>query len=136
MEGWAHQFGQLLERNGVQHRRTKRYYPQTNGKAEAMVKTVQRECLRLLGWTKTGGDWAWKNIQANLPAFKGWYNFYRPHGAIGYRPPVLLFANIQLPVQGMENIFSFLPESAVDPGLLPQLNQQVAKRNFALVPAK
>lgn len=134
VQGWGHQFGQFLQQHGVQHRRTKLYYPQTNGKAEAAVKTVQRECLCRLGWAKTGSDWSWRDIQANLLAFKCWYNFYRPHGAIGYRTPAELFANICLPCQGVDNIFGFLPHSAIHPNRLPQLNQAVIKRNFALVP--
>jgi transposase InsO family protein len=136
VEGWAHQFGQFLEGRQIQHRRTRLYYPQTNGKAEAAIKTVQRECLRLFGWAKGSTDWAWKEILLNLPAFKGWYNFYRPHGAIGYQNPAQLFANVQLQPQGIDNIFGFLPESVVDPEKLPQLNQQIIKRNFALAAAQ
>lgn len=136
VEGWDHQFPQLLEAHNVQHRRTRLYYPQTNGKAEAAIKTVQRECLRRQGWKKTGGDWSWKNIRAALPAFQGWYNFYRPHIGIEYQTPAERFANIRLPAQGIKNIFGFLSESAVDPQRLPQLNLQIIKQNFALVAAQ
>lgn len=135
VDGWAHQFGQLLEQHKIQHRRTRLYYPQSNGKAEAAIKTVQRECLRLFGWVKGSTNWPWKEIQLNLDAFKAWYNFYRPHGAIGYQAPARLYANVHFQPEGLQGIFGFLPESVIDPKQLPQLSFQMAKRNFALVPA-
>ena len=62
-------------------RRTRPYRPQTNGKAEAFNKTLQRE-------------WAYRRLYRtnaerldDLQPFLDDYNFVRPHTAIGNRPP-------------------------------------------------
>ncbi|MCC6388676.1 MAG: IS481 family transposase [Dehalococcoidia bacterium] len=64
---------------GLHH--TQPYRPQTNGKAEAFNKTLQRE-------------WAYRRLYrtnaeriAALQPFLDDYNFVRPHTAIGNRPP-------------------------------------------------
>jgi transposase InsO family protein len=66
---------------GIGLRHTRPYRPQTNGKAEAFNKTLQRE-------------WAYRCFYASnadrLAAFQPFlddYNFVRPHTAIGNRPP-------------------------------------------------
>jgi transposase InsO family protein len=66
---------------GIALRNTRPYRPQTNGKAEAFNKTLQRE-------------WAYRrpyatNLEriAALRPFLDDYNFVRPHTAIGNRPP-------------------------------------------------
>lgn len=65
----------------VQLRRTRPFRPQTNGKAEAFNRTMQRE-------------WAYRRpYQSNaerldaLPGFLKDYNYTRPHTSIGNRPP-------------------------------------------------
>ena len=65
----------------VQLRRTRPFRPQTNGKAEAFNKTLQRE-------------WAYRRVYlsnaervAALPSFLNDYNYARPHTSIGNRPP-------------------------------------------------
>lgn len=66
---------------GLKHRFTRPYHPQTNGKAEAFNKTLQRE-------------WAYRRLYAReserlaaLEAFLDDYNYRRPHTAIGNLPP-------------------------------------------------
>lgn len=66
---------------GIGRRHTRPYRPQTNGKAEAFNKTLQRE-------------WAYRRLYKTnnerldaLQAFLDDYNFARPHTAIGNRPP-------------------------------------------------
>ena len=66
---------------GVQLRRTRPFRPQTNGKAEAFNKTLQRE-------------WAYRRVYLSnaerlntLDIFLADYNYARPHTSIGNRPP-------------------------------------------------
>lgn len=66
---------------GLGLRYTRPYRPQTNGKAEALVKTLQRE-------------WAYRRpYRSNdersdaLPPWVLDYNFVRPHTSLGNRPP-------------------------------------------------
>ena len=60
---------------------TRPYHPQTNGKAEAFIKTLKRE-------------WAYRKIYNSnrrrlraLPRFVHYYNHERPHTSLGLRPP-------------------------------------------------
>jgi transposase InsO family protein len=68
--------------HGVRLKRTRPYRPQTNGKAEAFNKTLQRE-------------WAYVQLYrsnaerlAALPAFLDEYNGHRPHTALGGLVPL------------------------------------------------
>ena len=66
---------------GISLRKTRPFRPQTNGKAEAFIKTLQRE-------------WAYRRPYISnherleaLDTFIVDYNFARPHTAIGNQPP-------------------------------------------------
>ncbi len=77
-----------------------------------------------LGWCKGAAcHWRWLEIEAEAGSFQGWYNFYRGHGALGYRVPAALYAGISLDKQGLENVFGLLPESAVVVEDLPVITQ-------------
>ncbi|MCC6388634.1 MAG: IS481 family transposase [Dehalococcoidia bacterium] len=74
-------FADAANLHGIGRLHTQPYRPQTNGKAEAFNKTLQRE-------------WAYRrpyrtNAErlAALQPFLNDYNFARPHTAIGNRPP-------------------------------------------------
>ena len=78
----SHAFAQVAAAHGVQLKRTRPYRPQTNGKAEAFNKTLQRE-------------WAYVRLYlsnaerlAALPLFLLEYNTDRPHTALGGLPPL------------------------------------------------
>lgn len=66
---------------GIQLRRTRPFRPQTNGKAEAFNKTLQRE------WAyRRPYDSNQERLDA-LPTFLQDYNYARPHTSIGNKPP-------------------------------------------------
>lgn len=74
-------FREALVQIGARHLVTARYRPQTNGKAERFIQTMLRE-------------WAYRRLytsnQQRLRALPGWLSFYnwrRPHTALGGRPP-------------------------------------------------
>jgi len=67
---------------GIRHLRTRPRRPQTNGKAERFIRTML-------------GGWAYGRIYASsherraaLAAWLEFYNYRRPHGALGRHPPV------------------------------------------------
>jgi transposase InsO family protein len=65
----------------VQIKRTRPFRPQTNGKAEAFNKTLQREWAYLRPYYSNQ-----ERIEA-LPHFLRDYNYARPHTGIGHQPP-------------------------------------------------
>jgi transposase InsO family protein len=72
----------VCARHRVRRRFTRPYRPQTNGKAEALIKTLLRE-------------WAYRFVYPTsshrsraLAGFLRWYNRRRPHGSLGGRPPI------------------------------------------------
>ena len=73
---------------GLRHLRTRPYRPRTNGKAERFIQTMLRE-------------WAYARIYANsaerigaLPLWLDRYNWRRPHGSLGHRPPGSRLTNV------------------------------------------
>ena len=73
---------------GVRHLRTRPYRPQTNGKAERFIRTM------LGGWAYGA---IYRNSRERTAALEGWlwrYNFRRPHGSLGRRPPAARLAEL------------------------------------------
>jgi transposase InsO family protein len=67
--------------HGIILKRTRPYRPQTNGKAEAFNKTLQRE------WAYRRPYPSERERLAALHPFLRDYNYARPHTALGNRPP-------------------------------------------------
>jgi transposase InsO family protein len=75
-------FGGVVVARGLRHWHTQPYRPQTNGKAEAFVKTVQN------GWAyERPYDSSAERIDA-LAGFLRYYNGYRPHGGLDGDTPL------------------------------------------------
>jgi transposase InsO family protein len=77
----AHAYRQALAELDLRHLRIQPYRPRTNGKAERFIQTLLNE-------------WAYERIygssaerSAALSGFLERYNFRRPHGSLGHRPP-------------------------------------------------
>ena len=66
----------------IKHLRTKPYTPRTNGKAERFVQTSLREWAYAHAY-ETSDDRA-----AELPVWLHRYNWHRPHGSLGSKPPI------------------------------------------------
>jgi transposase InsO family protein len=81
-------FGQVLAAAGVAHKRTRPYRPATNGKAERLNLTIEREWAYARAYTSN---------QARLAALPDWlhhYNHHRPHMALAGRSPMQLLNNV------------------------------------------
>lgn len=66
---------------GIKHKRTRPYRPQTNGKAERFIRTALNEWAYAETYTHS-----WKRT-AKLPIWTHYYNFSRPHSALGRDSP-------------------------------------------------
>jgi transposase InsO family protein len=71
----------LCRQLGLRHLFTRPYRPRTNGKAERFIQTLQNE-------------WAYGRLYASsaeraeqLQPWLNHYNFRRPHGSLGHKPP-------------------------------------------------
>jgi transposase InsO family protein len=73
---------------GLRHLRTRPHRPRTNGKAERFIQTLLREWayVRLYGTSA-------ERIDA-LPLWLERYNWRRPHGSLGHRPPGSRLTNV------------------------------------------
>jgi transposase InsO family protein len=75
-------FRRACKRLGLKHIRTKPYTPKTNGKAERFIQTSLRE------WAYAQAYSTSKERAAELPKWLHRYNWHRPHGSIGSKPPI------------------------------------------------
>jgi transposase InsO family protein len=85
---YKRQFDGAVERLGARHKRTRRYRPQTNGKAERFIKTLIAEWA--YGRTYTTN----RERSEALPRFVDFYHRRRPHTALGGRSPLDAVNNV------------------------------------------
>ncbi len=75
-------FGKACKKLGLKHIRTRPYTPKTNGKAERFIQTSLRE------WAYARAYDTSRQRAAELPFWMHRYNWHRPHGSIGSKPPI------------------------------------------------
>ena len=78
----------VCARHRVRRRFTRPYRPQTNGKAEALIKTLLREWAYRFAYPTS------HHRTRALPSFIRWYNKRRPHSALGAQPPLSRVADL------------------------------------------
>jgi transposase InsO family protein len=78
----SHAFAAACDELGIGHRFTRPYRPQTNGKAERLVRTLLTEWAYAQPFTSTA-----ERI-AHLPRFLDFYNRRRPHWSLAGQPPI------------------------------------------------
>ena len=75
-------FAKACKKLGLKHIFTKPYTPKTNGKAERFIQTSLRE------WAYARAYNTSDERTAELPRWLHRYNWHRPHGSIGSKPPI------------------------------------------------
>jgi transposase InsO family protein len=78
----SRRYAKALRRLKIKHLRTRPYTPKTNGKAERFVQTSLRE------WAYARAYDTSQQRAAELPIWLHRYNWHRPHGGIGAKPPI------------------------------------------------
>jgi len=78
----SHRYAKALRRLKIKHLRTRPYTPKTNGKAERFVQTSLRE------WAYAQAYPTSDHRAQELPLWLHRYNWHRPHGSIGAKPPI------------------------------------------------
>jgi len=99
-------FGELLEELGVEHVTTTPYYPQGNGKAEAFIRTLNRELLERRTFETV------EELQAALNGYLTYYNNYRLHSSLGWQTPVTRFSGRVITIRGLAGILGLEPMAA------------------------
>jgi transposase InsO family protein len=77
-DAWRDTCAQL----GIAGRFTRPYTPRTNGKAEALIKTMLREWAYRYAYPSS------HHRSRALAGWTRWYNRHRPHGSLGGKPPI------------------------------------------------
>ena len=85
----SHRYAKALRRLKIKHLRTRPYTPRTNGKAERFVQTSLREWAYATAYSTS------EERAAELPIWLHRYNWHRPHGSIGAKPPISRLALTQ-----------------------------------------
>lgn len=128
----THQFSEFCDSHSVDHRLAAPYYPESNGKAEAFIKTVKRECLADVNLSAVGIVW----LQQKVEQFREYYNFHRLHSGLGYDVPAGSYCNVRLnpTLRAVPQLTSLnLPHSQA-PEDVPQIDWNFIHRHTALVP--
>ena len=73
----------------IGRRYTRPYSPWTNGKAEALIKTLLREWAYRFAYPTSS------HRARALSGYLRWYNQRRPHGSLGAQPPISRVSNLR-----------------------------------------
>lgn len=86
--GYKRQYDAAVAHLGIRHKRTRPRRPQTNGKAERLIKTLLHEWAYARPYTTN------RERADALPVFVDFYNQRRPHTALGGRSPLDAVSNV------------------------------------------
>ena len=78
----SHAWAAACAELGIARRYTRPRRPQTNGKAEALVKTLLREWAYRFAYPTS------VHRARALPGYLRWYNKHRPHSSLGGQSPI------------------------------------------------
>ena len=78
----SHLWRTTCAEHGIARRYTRPRRPQTNGKAEALIKTLQRE------WAYRFAYHSSADRARTLAGYLRWYNRHRPHSSLSGQPPI------------------------------------------------
>jgi len=77
----AKEFKGYLQEVGITHRRTRFFYPQSNGKVERLFETVKNEAVRRQSYINI------EDLEKQIAEYVFYYNQCRLHSSVGYITP-------------------------------------------------
>jgi transposase InsO family protein len=84
----SHRWRTTCQQLGITPKRTRPYRPQTNGKVERFNRNL------LDGWAYRRLYTSESARRAAFPGWLHWYNYHRPHTALGGHPPITRCTNV------------------------------------------
>ena len=85
----SHLWRDTCDQLGIARRYTRPYTPRTNGKAEALIKTMLREWAYRYAYPTS------HHRSRALSGWTRWYNRRRPHGSLGGQPPLSRVSHVR-----------------------------------------
>ncbi len=143
-EDGNHPFEQFLDHQQIIHDLITPFYPQSNGKVEALIGIISRECLQWYLATRHQDEFKnTEELQQALDDFLQYYNWFRGHSALGYRPPASAYAGY-LPKQSrlgaLPDINLLIPNNPLlvdnSKETPPRVDEKFRKQHLALATLK
>jgi len=88
----AKEFKGYLQEVGITHRRTRFFYPQSNGKVERLFETVKNEAIRRQSYINI------QDLEKQVADYVAYYNQRRLHSSLGYITPKDMLEGRQLTI--------------------------------------
>jgi transposase InsO family protein len=85
----SHLWRETCDQLGITRRYTRPYTPRTNGKAEALIKTMLREWAYRYAYPTS------HHRSRALSGWTRWYNHHRPHGSLAGQPPISRVSHVR-----------------------------------------
>jgi transposase InsO family protein len=85
----SHRWRDTCHQLAIARRYTRPYTPRTNGKAEALIKTMLREWAYRYAYPSS------HHRSRALAGWTRWYNRHRPHGSLGGKPPISRVSHVR-----------------------------------------
>ena len=139
-EDGHHRFEQFLDQQQIIHDLITPFYPQSNGKVEALIAIICRECLTWYLATRKQNEFkSIQELQQALDDFRQYYNWFRGHSALGYRPPGSAYAGYlpkQTKLGALPDINLLIPKHPLLIGnskeIPPKVDEKFRKQHLAL----
>ena len=121
----------FLKSHSVIHQRIPPYYPESNGKVEALVKTTKLKCIRNLELLSTRRQ----GLRRHLEQFLEYYNFHRLHSGLSYDVPSAFYCGVRLKssLKAIPQLRGICLPISTSPEETPQIDIDFIDRQTALV---
>lgn len=125
-------FSRFLELCQIKHLLTPPYYPESNGKVEALIRSLKRECIRKLERTALKVE----ELAAQIESFKNYYNWHRLHKGLGYDVPSAFYCGVRLSssLLAIPEFQEMVLPMCPPPQTPPSIDIEFIHRHTALVP--